>query len=158
MSKCKSSNLDFTREELFVKDNFFCQAKWHISQIFVLLYIIDGYKWVMYAIIWLDKWHDLKCHKDGIWMEKLHGMMSTESTLFLVLEITVLCKCVGSVSIFNWYTPFIFSAKQIIFKCFVSWIWHTTLMKWTMHDRDWHNLKTEIKFNVKSGEYKTFVM
>lgn len=67
MSKCKSSNLDLAWEELFVKSNFFCQEKWNISQTLALLYVIDGYKWAMWVILWLDKWPNLKFHKYDIY-------------------------------------------------------------------------------------------
>ena len=43
-----------------------CLAKWHKSQVLLLLWEIAGYKRDILWSLWLDKWPSLKCHKASL--------------------------------------------------------------------------------------------
>ena len=135
-----------------------CLAKWQMSHVALLSQVIDGYKWFIWDILWWERCPSLKCQmvEEGITLKD--DLLESE-TLQRVGEILLgregwleVEACTTSL-----YKPFVFSPKPIIFLEFSYWIVQLLDAKFTIHERDSHNLETEMRLSLKEGQYKTWV-
>ena len=87
ISKWMSSKLVEAYEELEGKGKCLCLAKWHKSQVSLLLAVIVGYNRDIVWSLWWDKWPSPKYHKASLgtnWSNLLQ--MEGKTTLQELLE------------------------------------------------------------------------
>ena len=127
-----------------------------MSQVALLSLVIEEYKDDTLSILWWDKCPNLKCHKAFIGIEvfELQVIAEIVQGTFILLEMEL---TEAKLETWNLYKPSCWLAKPIILNEVLSCIRHLSYLKWKTQDNDSHNLATDMRFNLKFGEYNTFV-